>query len=256
MHGPDIAARDVSHLRKRDASGSGYSNCSRAAVAQVVERSPEKAGVGGSTPSRGTIKSTTYKPQNPKTCSNLYQNSNAGPAQVCLSNTSVEAAVHDFASFLKIHFSNNLTADPRAFKKIVLRLVRRELPPKRGRPNDPQIDAAFRLVQQGRTVKEVLRLQIPRFDRLDTYGRYLAEKGIRAAIARRRAHSKQRPVRGEQADQGSGSMSKMRTGEGWVDGIPPWVVCDRRDARRRDDNRGRRGEASRLRGAGGGRVGG
>ncbi len=26
-----------------------------AAVAQVVERSPEKAGVGGSTPSRGTI---------------------------------------------------------------------------------------------------------------------------------------------------------------------------------------------------------
>jgi hypothetical protein len=28
---------------------------SLAAVAQVVERSPEKAGVGGSTPSRGTI---------------------------------------------------------------------------------------------------------------------------------------------------------------------------------------------------------
>jgi hypothetical protein len=31
------------------------SNLLRAAVAQVVERSPEKAGVGGSTPSRGTI---------------------------------------------------------------------------------------------------------------------------------------------------------------------------------------------------------
>jgi hypothetical protein len=30
-----------------------------AAVAQVVERSPEKAGVGGSTPSRGTIFSIT-----------------------------------------------------------------------------------------------------------------------------------------------------------------------------------------------------
>jgi hypothetical protein len=29
--------------------------CLPAAVAQVVERSPEKAGVGGSTPSRGTI---------------------------------------------------------------------------------------------------------------------------------------------------------------------------------------------------------
>ena len=29
-------------------------------VAQLVERSPEKAGVGGSTPSLATIKSTTY----------------------------------------------------------------------------------------------------------------------------------------------------------------------------------------------------
>ena len=29
--------------------------CLPAAVAQVVDRSPEKAGVGGSTPSRGTI---------------------------------------------------------------------------------------------------------------------------------------------------------------------------------------------------------
>jgi hypothetical protein len=35
----------------------------RAAVAQVVERSPEKAGVGGSTPSRGTIFPSTYGQQ-------------------------------------------------------------------------------------------------------------------------------------------------------------------------------------------------
>jgi len=116
----------------------------------------------------------------------LFHNSNPGSAQVCLSRTSVDAAVCDFASFLKIHFSDNITADPRAFKKIVLHLIRRELPPRRGRPNDPQIDAAVRLVQQGKTVKDVLRLQIPGFDRLDTYGRYLAEKGLRTAIARRR----------------------------------------------------------------------
>ena len=42
----------------------------RAAVAQVVERSPEKAGVGGSTPSRGTLISTTYN--HPKTNSVPY----------------------------------------------------------------------------------------------------------------------------------------------------------------------------------------
>ena len=160
----------------------------------MVERSPEKAGVGGSTPSRGTIKSTTYKPANPKTCSNLFQNSNPGPARVCLSHTSVEAAVSEFASFVKIHFVERITADPRGFKKIVLRLVRRELPPKRGRPNDPQIDSAVQLVQQGKTVKQVLRLQIPGFDKLDTYGRYLAEKGLRAAIARRGKRTAARTV--------------------------------------------------------------
>jgi hypothetical protein len=42
------------------------------------------------------------------------------------------------------------------------------------------------MVEQGKTVKDVLRLQIPDFDKLDTYGCYLAEKGLRAAIARRR----------------------------------------------------------------------
>ena len=45
-----------------------------AAVAQVVERSPEKAGVGGSTPSRGTIFSITYKPQKPDSGTTCSQN--------------------------------------------------------------------------------------------------------------------------------------------------------------------------------------
>ncbi len=40
--------------------------------------------------------------------------------------------------------------------------------------------------QEGKTVKDVLRLQIHDFDKMDTYGCYLAEKGLRAAIARRR----------------------------------------------------------------------
>ena len=151
----------------------------------MVERSPEKAGVGGSTPSRGTIISTTYKPQNPKTCSNLFQKSNSGPVEVCLSHTSAEAAAREFASFLRTHFAQEIARDAKAFKKCVLRWIRRELPPRRGRPNDPRIDAAVRMVQQGRSVKDVLRLQIPEFDSLDTYGGYLAEKGLRTAITRR-----------------------------------------------------------------------
>jgi hypothetical protein len=41
------------------------------------------------------------------------------------------------------------------------------------------------MIDEGKTVKQVLRIQVPDFDRLDTYGVYLAEKGLRAALARR-----------------------------------------------------------------------
>jgi predicted oxidoreductase len=46
------------------------------------------------------------------------------------------------------------------------------------------------MLEQGKSIKEILRLQTRGFDKLDTYGRYLAEKGLRTAIARRR---KKRP---------------------------------------------------------------
>jgi len=118
----------------------------------------------------------------------LFHYSNPGPAQVCLSNTSVEAAAREFASFLKTRFAQDVARDAKAFKVQVIRLIRRELPPRRGRPNDPRLDYAARMVSQGNTVKNVLRSQIPGFDKLDTYGRYLAEKGLRAALARRRKH--------------------------------------------------------------------
>jgi hypothetical protein len=56
----------------------------------VVERSPEKAGVGGSTPSRGTTKSTTYshsKKNSVTTCHKI----NSGAAEVCLSFSSANS---------------------------------------------------------------------------------------------------------------------------------------------------------------------
>src|SRR6476646_6444868 len=42
-------------------------------VAQSVERSPEKAGVGGSIPSLATIFSTTYRPPDSRFHSNSFQ---------------------------------------------------------------------------------------------------------------------------------------------------------------------------------------
>jgi hypothetical protein len=98
----------------------------------------------------------------------------------------LEAAALDFTARLKRDFLQDIACNPRDFKNQVLRLVRRTLPPRRGRPNDPCIDAALRMVERGNSVKEVLRSQIADFEKLDAYGRYLAEKGLRAAIARRR----------------------------------------------------------------------
>jgi len=42
-------------------------------VGELVDRSPEKAGVGGSIPSLATIKSTTYKPSKPQFRSISFQ---------------------------------------------------------------------------------------------------------------------------------------------------------------------------------------
>lgn len=54
-HNPEFTQNEEVLGEPREPRGSGQ-------VAQVVERSPEKAGVGGSTPSLATIESITYKP--------------------------------------------------------------------------------------------------------------------------------------------------------------------------------------------------
>ena len=111
------------------------------------------------------------------------------PTSGTLSGTpaALEQTLRKFAARLRRDFAGEIARDPAGFKKHVLKLIRRELPPKRGRPNDPRLDAAARMVQKGKSVRDVLRLQIPGFDRLDTYGRYLAEKGLRAGVARRKS---------------------------------------------------------------------
>lgn len=117
----------------------------------------------------------------------------------------IEQAISQFASKLRSRFQVQIARDARGFKKLFIRLIRRELPPRPGRPNDPRIDAAVRMVQQGRTVKDVLRAQVPGFDALDTYGRYLAEKGLRAAIARR-----QKSAGPRQATVGTDGRTSMK----------------------------------------------
>lgn len=97
----------------------------------------------------------------------------------------VGSAKRDPAAKLKRDFPEELTADARGFKKRAVRVLRRELPPGRGRPTDPQLDAAARMVDERKPIRDVVRWFFPDYDRMDTVGRYLTAKGLRAALARR-----------------------------------------------------------------------
>jgi hypothetical protein len=102
----------------------------------------------------------------------------------------LDAITRTFAEQVRTECAGELTRDPKALRAAVLQLVRRELPLRRGRPNDPRIDAAVRMREQGKSIKEILRLQTRNFDKVDTYGRYLAEKGLRTAVTRRRKRTR------------------------------------------------------------------
>jgi hypothetical protein len=82
-------------------------------------------------------------------------------------------------------FAEAIRADLRRFRGDLLRAVRAQLRLRRGRPTDPLLDSACALLKQGKAVAEVLRSQIPGFATLDPYTKYLAEKGLRQAAARR-----------------------------------------------------------------------
>ena len=101
----------------------------------------------------------------------------------------LEALTREFGRRVRRECHQELVRDLKALRVAILQMVRREFPLRRGRPNDPRIDAAIRMLEQGMSIKEILRFQTRGFDTLDTYGRYLAEKGLRAAIARRRRHN-------------------------------------------------------------------
>jgi hypothetical protein len=103
---------------------------------------------------------------------------------------SLEVVARDFATSLKHDFAEDMLRRPRDFKKQILRLISRELPPRPGRPIDPKIEATLAMLEQGKTLRQVLRSHVQGFDQLDTYGRYLMQKALRQAIARRRRNPK------------------------------------------------------------------
>jgi hypothetical protein len=101
-------------------------------------------------------------------------------------------------------FGEAITANLRGFRGDLLRAVRTQLRMRRGRPTDPLLDRACGLLRQGKSVADVLRAQIPRYDTRDKYERYLLEKGLRQASKRRKksANRAKNPRRNSDAEKG------------------------------------------------------
>jgi hypothetical protein len=93
--------------------------------------------------------------------------------------------IHRFAGRLKKLFSAEIAKNDVRFKKLVVKLLRKALPPRPGRRNDPRINFAIHLLQQGKTLREVLQIQIPDFESMDSYARILADRGLRKSLAAR-----------------------------------------------------------------------
>lgn len=92
-------------------------------------------------------------------------------------------------------FARAMDTDPRAFRQDLLRAIRAQLRLRRGRRSDPRLDRACELLEQGLSVVGVLSSQISGFELLDPYTRYLAERGLRQAAARRKKWEKGSPRR-------------------------------------------------------------
>jgi len=79
-----------------------------------------------------------------------------------------------------------IQSDLKGFRTDLQALIRTEFRLRCGRPPDPLIDDACRMMDHGKSAAQALRVQRPGWDKTDPYLRYLAEKGLRAAKGRRR----------------------------------------------------------------------
>jgi hypothetical protein len=72
-----------------------------------------------------------------------------------------------------------------AFRADLQAVIRAQFPLRLGRPPDPQLDEAYQMVTQGKSLPQVARTQFSDWDKRDTYERYLLLKGLGQAVRRR-----------------------------------------------------------------------
>lgn len=108
-------------------------------------------------------------------------------------NHKLEGRVRKFAACLRCDFAEAIARDPAAFKKQVVRLIRRELPPGPGRPLSEAVTCATEMRAQAHPWSAIYRQCIPGLGELGPGDRALAMSRLRTAVRGRRHRRKQKP---------------------------------------------------------------
>ena len=106
--------------------------------------------------------------------------------------SSLDQYVRRFASRLLLEYGTDVSRDPKGFKKRVVALLRRNLPPFAGRPTEAAITLAINLRKKGLEWSAIYPSCIPRHASLPPAERQIAESNLRAARRSRRNATKRR----------------------------------------------------------------
>lgn len=108
---------------------------------------------------------------------------------------SLELCIARFAKrLLRLH-PDEITRDPRKFKRRAVAILRRKLPPFAGRPAEESITRAAALRAQAREWREIYPICILNHTSLTAADRRQAESNLRAALRSRRNAAKRRNAR-------------------------------------------------------------
>mgnify|MGYP001590472797 CR=1 FL=1 len=109
--------------------------------------------------------------------------------------------IRQFAKRLRHDYAAGISADPRRFKKRVVRLLRIHLPPFPGRPRKETITRALELHRQGTPWSEIYSQCIPNYGSLQWRERRVKIARLQNAVrARKRLDPKAAPRKNPKAD--------------------------------------------------------
>jgi hypothetical protein len=109
--------------------------------------------------------------------------------------------VKAFALKLTANFRDEISSDPRRFKKHVIEVLRRSLPPFSGRPTDESVTTAANMRANQEKWLAVYRAVIPNHSQMDPAARSYAESNLRSAVrSRRNARARRKRPKGSIAE--------------------------------------------------------